>query len=46
MDSRGFTVEIGGELFSDSLGNPGTEEGTYIGTVKHNIDTIVEGLLK
>lgn len=46
VDSRGFTVEIGGELFSDSLGNPGTEEGTYIGTVKHNIDTIVEGLLK
>ena len=46
VDSRGFTVEIGGELFSDSLGNPGTEEGTYVGTVKHNINTIVDGLLK
>lgn len=46
VDSRGFTVEIGGELFSDSLGNPGTEEETYIGTVKHNINTIVDGLLK
>ena len=44
--SRGFTVEIGGELFSDSLGNPDTEEGTYIGTVKHNINTIVDSLLK
>ena len=46
VDSRGFTVEIGGELFSDSLGNPGTEEGNYVGTVKHNINTIVDGLLK
>lgn len=45
VDSRGFTVEIGGELFSDSLGNPDTEEGTYVGTVKHNINTIVDGLL-
>ncbi|NMA87321.1 MAG: zinc ABC transporter solute-binding protein [Tissierellia bacterium] len=46
VDSRGFIVEIGGELFSDSLGDPGTEEGTYVGTVKHNINTIVDGLLK
>lgn len=44
--ARGFKVEIGGELFSDSLGDPGSEEGTYIGTVKHNIDTIVDALIK
>lgn len=46
VKSRGFNVEIGGELFSDSLGDPGTEEGTYVGTVKHNIDTIVDALLR
>lgn len=44
--NRGFNVEIGGELFSDSLGDPGTDEGTYIGTVKYNVDTIVNALLK
>lgn len=42
--SRGFEVEIGGELFSDAMGNPGTAEGTYIGMVRHNIDTIVNSL--
>lgn len=44
--SKGFDVEIGGELFSDAMGNPGTPEGTYIGMVRHNIDTIVKGLIK
>ncbi len=44
--ARGFKVEIGGELFSDSLGDPGSEEGTYVGTIKHNIDTIVDSLSK
>ena len=43
--ARGFNVQIGGELFSDAMGNPGTEEGTYIGMVRHNIDTIVRALL-
>jgi manganese/zinc/iron transport system substrate-binding protein len=43
--SKGFEVEIGGELFSDAMGNPGTPEGTYIGMVRHNIDTIVSALL-
>jgi len=42
--SRGFDVKIGGELFSDAMGDPGTVEGTYIGMVKHNIDTIVKAL--
>lgn len=46
VESRGFNVNIGGELFSDSLGDPDTEEGTYIGTVKHNVDTIVNALIK
>jgi manganese/zinc/iron transport system substrate-binding protein len=43
--SRGFDVEIGGELYGDALGEPGTEQGTYIGAVRHNIDTIVDALL-
>jgi manganese/zinc/iron transport system substrate-binding protein len=42
--ARGFDVQIGGELFSDAMGNPGTPEGTYIGMVRHNIDTIVDAL--
>jgi len=43
--AKGFQVEIGGELFSDAMGNPGTLEGTYTGMVRHNIDTIVSSLL-
>ena len=42
--SRGFEVKVGGELFSDALGTPGTPEGTYVGMVRHNIDTIVQAL--
>jgi manganese/zinc/iron transport system substrate-binding protein len=42
---RGFDVQIGGSLFSDAMGNPDTPEGTYIGMVRHNIDTIVSALL-
>ncbi len=40
----GHEVKIGGELFSDAMGKDGTEEGTYIGMVRHNVDTIVEAL--
>ncbi len=45
VKSKGFDVQIGGELFSDAMGNEGTPEGTYIGMVKHNIDTIVSALI-
>lgn len=44
VNSRGFAVEIGGELYSDSTGDGGTPEETYIGTFKANIDTIIDGL--
>lgn len=37
-------VAIGGTLFSDALGNNGTEEGTYIGMFKYNVITIIEAL--
>lgn len=45
VQSEGFDVQIGGQLFSDAMGNPGTPEGTYAGMVRHNIDTIVNALL-
>ena len=42
--SRGHEVVIGGELFSDAMGAEGTPEGTYIGMVTFNVDTIVSAL--
>lgn len=42
--ARGHQVEIGGFLYSDALGSAGTEEGTYIGMILHNVKTIVNAL--
>lgn len=42
--SDGINVELGGEIFSDAMGKAGTEEGTYIGMYRHNINTIYEAL--
>jgi manganese/zinc/iron transport system substrate-binding protein len=42
--ARGASVEIGGTLFSDAMGDPGTPEGTYPGMIRHNVRTIVEAL--
>lgn len=44
VKAKDHDVEIGGTLYSDALGNAGTEEGTYIGMFKHNVDTIVNAL--
>lgn len=44
VQAKGFEVNIGGSLFSDAMGSEGTPEGTYIGMVRHNIDTIVTAL--
>lgn len=44
VKAKGFEVKIGGELYSDALGSEGTVEGTYLGMVRHNIDTIVSAL--
>ncbi|AHM58816.1 manganese ABC transporter manganese binding lipoprotein [Flammeovirgaceae bacterium 311] len=41
---RGHTVRIGGSLFSDAMGQPGTPEGSYLGMVRHNVITITEAL--
>lgn len=42
--SRGHAVEVGGQLFSDSLGAADTPEGTYIGMVRHNVRAITAAL--
>ncbi len=42
--SRGHDVIIGGTLFSDAMGKPGTYEGTYIGMIDHNVTTITRSL--
>jgi manganese/zinc/iron transport system substrate-binding protein len=44
VKAKGFDVAVGGELFSDALGADGTPEGTYVGMVRHNTDTIVKAL--
>lgn len=41
---QGHSIKIGGELFSDAMGPDGTEESTYIGMYKHNVNTIVDSL--
>lgn len=42
--ARGWEVAIGGELFADAMGADGTPEGTYIGMVTHNVETIAGAL--
>lgn len=37
-------VKIGGQLYSDSMGAPGTAGETYVGMMRENVLTIVEGL--
>lgn len=37
-------VAIGGKLYSDSLGEKGGPAGTYLEMLRHNADTIVDGL--
>jgi manganese/zinc/iron transport system substrate-binding protein len=41
----GFEVRfVKDKLFSDALGDAGTPAGTYVGMVRHNVDTIVGAL--
>ncbi len=42
--ARGHDVAIGGELFSDAMGDDGTPEGTYIGMIRANTLTITQAL--
>ena len=43
-EARGQKVIIGGTLFSDAMGEPGTYEGTYIGMIDHNVTLITRAL--
>lgn len=42
--AKGHIVAVGGELFSDAMGAPGTYEGTYVGMLDHNFTVIARGL--
>lgn len=42
--ARGHDVAIGGQLFSDAMGKAGTPQGTYVGMVRANVDTITKAL--
>lgn len=42
--ARGQRVALGGALFSDSMGQPGSYRGTYEGMLDHNITTIARAL--
>ena len=41
---EGLEVTLGGELYSDAMGTKGTEEGTYLGMYRHNVNTIYQAL--
>jgi manganese/zinc/iron transport system substrate-binding protein len=42
--ARGHQVIVGGELYSDALGSPGSYEGTLIGMLDHNMTAIARAL--
>jgi ABC-type Zn uptake system ZnuABC Zn-binding protein ZnuA len=42
--SKETGATVGGTLYSDSVGDEGTIEGTYIGAVTFNVNTIVKAL--
>lgn len=44
VKAKGFDVSIGGELYSDALGDEDSGAETYILTFKSNVDTIVDSL--
>jgi manganese/zinc/iron transport system substrate-binding protein len=41
---KGWNVRLGGTLFTDSMGEEGTDQGTYIGMMNHNFRTITRAL--
>ncbi len=42
--SKGHTLSIGGELYSDAMGPSDSPEGTYFGMVRHNVRVLSEAL--
>ncbi|MEO9531278.1 MAG: zinc ABC transporter substrate-binding protein [Crocinitomicaceae bacterium] len=41
---KGYEVKLAGPLYSDALGEPDSDAGTYIGMIKANVNAIVAGL--
>jgi len=41
---KNWEVRIGGELYSDAMGQPGQYQGTYMGMIDHNATTITRAL--
>jgi manganese/zinc/iron transport system substrate-binding protein len=44
VQAQGHDVAIGGALFSDAMGDPGTAEGSYIGMIRANTLTVTSAL--
>lgn len=44
VKARGFDVRLGGELYSDSLGDRSSGHDTYLTTLEANVDTLVKAL--
>lgn len=44
VESSGVSIKIGGKLYSDALGGKYSEQGTFYGMFKHNIDVICGAL--
>ncbi|HEX2525594.1 MAG TPA: zinc ABC transporter substrate-binding protein [Geminicoccus sp.] len=42
--ARGHHVSLGGTLFADAMGQPGTHEGSWLGMIDHDVTTIVRAL--
>ena len=42
--SKGHPVTLGGELYSNAMGNVNTPEATYQGMIRHNVNTIIQAL--
>lgn len=42
--SQGVETHVGGQLYSDAMGQAGTADGTYIGMIVHNTRTLTEAL--
>ncbi|CAN8140002.1 Manganese-binding lipoprotein MntA [uncultured Thiomicrorhabdus sp.] len=45
VQAEGKKLVVGGELYSDAMGAQGSNAETYLGMVKHNVETIRKGLL-
>ena len=44
VQAAGFNVKLGGQLYSDALGEVGSGADTYVTMMRHNIDTFVSAM--